>query len=122
MGRSSHGKALGGEVGIAAIHKILSACFNVIFGIDIKHIIIHAHAIENVKAIGGISIAEGPESKHVVLRRNAGAPQERLRDEPFKQEHAPLIPFLFPFSPIVMIQTYMTELVDYRHNGWIVAA
>ena len=35
-------------------------------------------------------------------------------DALFKQKHAPLVSMVLPLLPVVVVQTYMTELIQYR--------
>ena len=38
-------------------------------------------------------------------------------DALFKQKHAPLVSMLLPLLPVVVVQTYVTELIDDGGDG-----
>jgi hypothetical protein len=58
-GRFRHGKALGGEFGIGAIHEVFAlGCLYFVFGMDGMNVIVHPGAVEDEETVRGIRSSE----------------------------------------------------------------
>ena len=58
-GRFGHGKALGGEFGIGAIHEVFAlGCLYFVFGMDRMNVIVHPGAVEDEETVRGIRSSE----------------------------------------------------------------
>ena len=75
-----------------------------IFGIETLNVVIHSHAIKNVKSIWWIRVSG---------RASVGTiPRQIARDSPFIQKHAAFVPMFLPFLAVVVIEANMAELVE----------
>jgi hypothetical protein len=54
MCRFGHGKALGGELGVRAVHEIFSFWLNLVFGMDGVYVIVHPSTVKDKKTVRGI--------------------------------------------------------------------
>jgi hypothetical protein len=57
--RIGHGEALGGKLGVRAVHQELALGLNLVFGVYVVYVIVHPGTIENEEAIRGI---RGPKT------------------------------------------------------------
>lgn len=86
---------------------------DVVFWIESLDVVLHSNAVHDIETIWRIRVAGWRVRK---------GEEGRMWTVPFVEKHASLVALFLPLVAVVVVDTYVAELVEYGENGGVSSA